>query len=294
MRRAAKRSQNVWFPSDTKKLVEWFKDNSDEYTFLPAIVLMIKRIRDYAGLTDDLPSICITALCCIHYEDLGSYGDDLLGVLDGIVSHLSVPYERLSIKIDPVRDDLAGKLTKETHTKLLSFFRKCAQELRTALESEDTETIRKYLSHSFPDDLNKYPEFLEALRNRRLGIELDGSLNVTDISEEHGRGSHIKRNFRRFFGSGERLLFRANEKEKSIFGIRWQVLNSVKSPSGKRRGRLFRARGADGIEGSSSNRFVNHETEQYDGEHWIKYFTYDKSTKRVVEIGRKFYVDVNK
>lgn len=54
-RNAAKRSANAWFPSDTKKLVEWFGESSEANTFLPANILILKRIRDYAELTDDLP-----------------------------------------------------------------------------------------------------------------------------------------------------------------------------------------------------------------------------------------------
>ena len=49
---------------------------------------------------------------------------------------------------------------------------------------------------------------------------------------------------------------------------------------------------ADGVEGSSSNEFINHETESYDGTHWIKYFIYNKHTRKVVEIGKKFHVEV--
>lgn len=294
VRKAAKRTENKWFQSDTKELLNWFADYSEEYTYLPAMVLILKRIRDYAEFTDDLPSICITALVAMYYEDSGSYGGDLLNLLDKISVHLSVPYEQLSIKIDPVKDDLASKLTKESHSQIRSFINECRNNLRTAFDDEDMEIVRKYLSPSFPQKLSQYPDFLESLRNRDIGIELDGSLNVTDIAEEHGKGSYVKRNLRRFLNAGEKLLFRANEKEKSRFGIRWQVLNSAMSPSGKRRGNLFKARGANGVEGSSSNRFVNHETEQYDGEHWIKYYTYDKQSKRVVEIGRKFYVELEK
>lgn len=294
IRKAAKRSDNKWFPSDTKELLNWFETFRDEYTFLPAAILTIKRMRDYAELTDELPSICITALVCMYYETLDSYADDLLNLLNKIELHFSVPYEQLSITVEPVKDNLAQKITRESHVKLLAFIKTCTKELRLAFEDEDTDKIRQYLSQSFPHNIDEYPVFLEALRNNGRGIELDGSLKIIDINEERGKGKYISKNFRKFFGSGEKLLFRAKEKEKSLFGIRWQVLNSSKSPSGKRRGNLFRARGASGVDGSSSNRFVNHETEEYGGEHWIKYFTYDKGTKKIVEIGRKFYVGVEK
>ena len=68
------------------------------------------------------------------------------------------------------------------------------------------------------------------------------------------------------------------------------MLNAVGSEN--RGGNLFEARGKDGREGSSSNKFINYETESYNGIHCIKYFIYDKHTRKVVEIGKKFYVEV--
>ena len=61
--------------------------------------------------------------------------------------------------------------------------------------------------------------------------------------------------------------------------------------SDDRRGRLFEAKGKGG--NKNSNEFENWETESYDGVHWIKYFIYDKRSKKVVEIGKKFHVEVN-
>src|SRR6266496_779045 len=290
-RNAAERSANTWFPSDTKKLVEWFGELSEAYTFLPASILILKRIRDYAGLTDDLPSICITALACKYYSDQDSYADDLLSVINQIVVTLSVPHDQLSIQIEPIEDDLAVKITVETQVKLLDFFRHCQADLKTAFEAGNIDLVRQYLSGSFPSEMTKYPEVLTPLRSRKLGIEFDGSLNIKDINEDNGKGSRLSRIRRKFFGAGDRLIFRASQYDKHQYGIRWQVLNSVEAPLGKRRGNLFKARGADGVEGSSPNKFVNHETEQYNGEHWIKYYVYNKSSHRVVEIGRKFFVE---
>lgn len=294
IRNAAKRTNNEWFPSDTKDLIEWFEGYSDYYLFLPATVLMLKRMRDYANLTDKIPSICITALACIHYEEQESYGDDLIHLLDKIASHLSVPYSDFSISIEPVNDDLASKISESDYSTLRLFFSQASTNLKRAFESGDMETIRSVLSKAFPSDISDYPDFLVPLRSRALGIELNGSLKFVDIEEDQGRGYHVRKGVRKFFGSGETLSFRATEKDRTKYGVRWQVLNSEQSPEGSRRGNLFKARGADGVEGSSSNRFVNHEKEEYDGEHWIKYYTFKKSTRKVVEIGRKFYVAVEK
>lgn len=42
----------------------------------------------------------------------------------------------------------------------------------------------------------------------------------------------------------------------------------------------------------NSNEFINHETEEYDATQWIWYYVYSKLTKKVVEIGQKFFVEV--
>jgi hypothetical protein len=290
-RHAAKRSEDKWFRSDSKRLIKWFNEYSSSYTFLPAIILVLKRIRDNAGLTNDFSSICITALTCLSYEDKGSYGDDLINVLDYCIAVFDVPYERLSITIEPLEDDLADRITPQQQDLILQFLMDARQKLETGFVTMDLDILRTVLSSSFPADLNKYPENLEALRNRKWGIETDGSLRQVEITEHGESGSFITKVRKRFIGAGEHLVFHANENDRHLYGIRWQVLNAAGSP--KRRGSLFEAKGPSGEDGTSSNSFVNHETEQYTGEHWIKYYIYNKDNLRVVEIGKKFFVEVD-
>lgn len=289
-RYAARRSKNEWFSSDTKQLVEWFQEVAEANTFLPAIILSIKRMRDAAALTDTLSSICITALVCATYEDKFSYAGDLLGVIDGIIRIFNVPHNALTITIEPLEDDLASRIDANQQRDILNFFVGARKALVEGFKDADIDKIRSVLSVSFPADINDFPLELEALRRRSWGIETDGSLRKTGITEHQARGTVITRRWRKFAGVGEKLEFRASQYDKQRYGIRWQVLNAQGSP--QIRGKLFEAHGIGG--GKNSNEYINHETEQYDGTHWIKYYVYDKLTKRVVEIGEKFYVEVDK
>jgi hypothetical protein len=289
---AARRSKNEWFDSDTKQLVEWFGYLVDENIFLPAIILTLKRMRDVAGLTDTLSSIAITALVCNLYEDKYSYAEDLLNVLNGIIDVFNVPYSALTITIEPLEDDLAARIDAKQQETILRFFNNVRQQLLEGFRDFNLVKLRAVLSSSFPAEKANYPQELEALRRRGWGIETNGTLKLVEISETGENGSLISRVRKRFYGTGEELIFRANTYDKQLYGIRWQVLNAAGSPS--RRGNLFQAKGGRGTEGSSSNDYVNRETESYDGEHWIKYYVYDKSSKRVVEIGEKFFVEVDK
>lgn len=289
---ASRRSKNEWFNSDTKQLVEWFGNLSEEFTFLPAIILMIKRMRDNAGLTDTLSSIAITALVTDLYEETSSYAGDLFNVIDGIIEIFNVPHSELSITIEPLEDDLASRIDTDQQSAILAFFVNVKQQLTEGFRDFNLPQLRNILSSSFPAEKNHFPEELEALRRRGWGIESDGSLKQVEISETSDNGSFVSKVRKHFYGSGEELIFRANEYDKHEYGIRWQVLNAEGSPS--RRGSLFGAKGGSGTEGSSSNDYVNRETESYDGEHWIKYYVYSKASKRVVEIGEKFFVEVEK
>lgn len=293
-RRVAARTFDVWRRSDTKKLVEWFKENyASNFTFLPALIVILKRIRDYAGLTDDLPSLCITAMVCNNYTDTGSYAGDLLFMLGKIKTIFSVPEDQLSIKVEPLGDEnIAGKVN--SHKKILDCISDCLNALRVAFADsvQDMSTVADYLSNDFPTDLAKYPEFLEPLRHRGFGIELDGSLNMHgELKETYGKGRLLAKFRVKFFGAGEQLLFKANQEyDPKLFSARWQVLNSPQSE--RRRGNLFYAK--NGSEQRASNAFTNHETESYDGEHWIRCFIYNIASKKVVEVATKYYVEVEK
>lgn len=289
-RYAARRSKNQWFSSDTKQLIEWFSDIADNNIFLPAIILILKRMRDMAGLTDTLSSICITALVCRFYESKCSYADDLMNILEGAIRIFNVPHDELSITLEPIEDDLADRINATQQQSILNFLTNSQKMLNEGFAEVNLPKLRSVLSTSFPADIGDYPIELEPLRQRGWGIETDGTLSKVEISEHQARGTAVTKGWRKFAGVGEPLEFRAATYDRQRYGIRWQVLNAEGSP--EVRGNLFEARRINGDK--NSNEFINYETESYDGKHWIKYYVYDKQSKRVVEIGGKFFVEVNK
>lgn len=293
-RYVARRSDNYWANSNTKKLKEWFLEYANDKQFVRALIVILKRIRDYAGLTDILPSICIMAIVYKTYEQTASYAEDLLLTMRKIVEVFSQPYGQIKITIPTVEENLAKKIKAADCNKIRIAFQSCLSTLENEFlckNKPNLDKIRDYLSDDFPKELSDYPECLESLRSRGFSIELDGSLRLKEI-EEDNKNAHLAKSriWYKYFGKGQKLKFVASNYDKSLYGIRWQVLNA--DGSSNRRGELFKARGKDGVAGSNSNEFINYETESYDGLHWIKYYIYEKNTKRVVEVGKKFHVEV--
>lgn len=213
---------------------------------------------------------------------------DLLWILKEAIATFNVAHDDLSIRIEPLEDDLANKIDASMQAKILAFLVKSYEDLSKGFEEADTTKLRDVLSGAFPSNIDEFPDEQEPLRRRGWGIETDGSLKEVDIAEIRQHGRMVSRNMQKFFGKGEQLEFHATPYEKSEYGIRWQVLNARGSK--EVRGNLFPAKTAGGHK--NSNEFVNHETESYDGVHWIKYFIYSKMTKRVVEIGKRYTVAV--
>lgn len=294
-RYVAHRSDDAWVKSDTKKLKEWFLDYSSDKPFIQALIVILKRIRDYAGLTNKLPSICLMAITCSDYRQSESYVKDLIDAICKVVDTFNAPYEQMYIKMPTIDENLVERVNADDCKEIKKVFQDCLFMLKNEFlekETPDLNAVRECLSSDFPGNLSDYPECLESLRCRGWGIELDGSLTLKDIIEKNDNpASKRSKTWYRYFKKGLKLEFIASEYDKSLYGIRWQVLNAEGSK--KRRGNLFKAKGKDGYEGSNSNEFINYETETFDGVHWIKYYIYNKSNHKVVEIGKKFHVEVS-
>lgn len=293
-RHAANRRGNSWFLSDTRKLVDWFHSYRQDKPFLQALIVTLKRVRDYAGLADILPSIWIVSIACSDYKDSGSYFGDLIWATNKVTEIFSFPCNNIVISLPTTGENLAAKLTEVNRQKILEFFVALQNMLNNELinkESPDIKEIRKYLSDAFPCLVSEYPDFLESLRSQGFSIELDGSLKIYNLREIENKHYQPKNNSCQFKEKGKELKFVADEAyDGRLYDTRWQVLNAAGSPH--RRGTLFKAKSKSGREGHSENIFVNWETESYDGMHWIRCYIFDRITKRVIAISRKFYVRV--
>lgn len=291
---AANRREDSWFLSDTRKLVDWFHNYRQDKPFLQALIVALKRVRDYAGLADILPSIWIVSIVCSGYKDNGSYFGDLIWATNKVVEIFSSPCNSIIIPLPTTGENLASEITEINRQKILKFFVALQNTLNNELlnrESPNIEEIRQYLSDAFPCHISEYPDFLESLRSHGLSIELDGSLKIYDLVEIENRQNQPKISSRQFNERGKKLKFIADEAYDSpLYDTRWQVLNAPDSP--QRRGTLFKAKSKSNREGHGENAFINWETGSYDGIHWIKCYIFDRKTKRVTAVSRKFYVRV--
>lgn len=272
-RHVALRSKNRWQISDPKIIIDWYLQNANLHPFLTSVVATMKRMRDVAGYQKLIPSIIILALVGNHYEDKGSYVDDLLNVLDKTCNLLQQTSPQLVIP--KVNENLINKWGVDDLSRVKSFFEAARSELKQAFADNDLDAVRRYLSDDFPSELH-LPN-LQSLRSKGWRIPLDGSLersNITPVPEP----SNLNRRTRRilmFTRRGHKVVFNADPHELSNDQILvWQVLNAPGSD--EIRGSFFPAKNAS--DKVWANDFQNHETVQYKGIHWIRYFIVNKTT----------------
>lgn len=264
-----------------------------EEAFLPAIILIMKRMRDTAGLTSVLPSIILTALACELYKDTGCYADDLLSLIKNMSNKLNDNSRPLDIRIPVVDENLADNLDTTKIKAIASFFTNSHSELEAGFKKENIDKLRGVLSSDFPTDIDEYPyPELQSLRSKDWSLALDGTLEKTEIfAESKVAQSHAtKKRWFKFFTKGESIVFTAQcDHDPHGVSVRWQVINSPESE--QRRGDLFKAKKLNGSR--SANKFVNEETERYLGTHWIKYFVVDQYTNKVIALGQRWFVEVD-
>jgi Second Messenger Oligonucleotide or Dinucleotide Synthetase domain/Adenylyl/Guanylyl and SMODS C-terminal sensor domain len=292
IRKVANGDTGLWQVSDSKRLVEWFEEEKAEHPYLAASTMMIKRIRDLAQLTDDIPSIVIQSISAKYYEDKGTYAGDLIHILTKFEQVFQTPVEQINIP-NPVNldENLAGRWIgkPEKYAAIADMF----MNARTVLQDEfgaaspDISALQDILSTDFPSKL--LPSMVESLRSNSYPIHSDKFLDRLPIEHSSRFGRLVDAFTRVFFEINKSIVFKAPAIKLSDYEIKWQVLNASGSPS--RRGDLFDAMGASGGTGTSSDKHINHENEQYTGSHWIRYFVI--ADNKCIGRSSKFKVRVN-
>jgi len=267
--KVANKDTGQWQVSDSKRLIEWFENQKTRYPYLAANTMIIKRIRDLAQLTDDIPSIVIQAIAAQHYVDKSTYAAELIHLLIKFEEVFQTPFERINIP-NPVNPDenladrWAGKQAKYAAiANLFAHARAVLQEEFDAV-SPDTTNLQSILSTDFPSTL--LPGEVESLRYNGHTIGFDRFLDRLSIEHTSRFGRLVDALTRVFFEINKGIVFKAPALNLPDYEIKWQVLNAFGSP--KRRGDLFAAKDSSGSH-SSSDKHVN---EQYTGNHWIRYF----------------------
>jgi hypothetical protein len=286
------RTTNAWRYSDTRLTVEYTKRESVRHPFLPATIMFMKRIRDVANLTKELPSLVVSALCCELYSDRYSYADDLINLVSKLNSKFSKPLSEITIHIDGVEENLAQKFDENTYFKIQALFSslKCLKVLLTEVE-KNQEKLENIFSTDFPGITNsKFDPQVSSLRSRKISISTDGNLEklgTTTTVLESGVAIQVGPKVLRFTREGSKVKFNSiNKFDHSKVSIYWQILNSTQAKN-DRRGRLEKAKDALQNRHNSSE---NHEQVAYPGEHWIRHFVVDNSNNKLLAIGETKYI----
>lgn len=283
----ALRTKDKWQPSDPTVIIDWFNGLSKKHQYLPAIVLCLKRMRDVADLQLTIPSVMVLALAGNLYEEQGSYGGDLIALLEKINDFLSA--SSLDLRIPGVDENLADKWNDEQLKVVKAYFSDVLARLNEAFDADDLDTIRQYLSDDFPSQ--RYLENLHSLRSQSWAIQLNGSLErpvIKPIPEPKDLNRRTSR-LLKFTKKGQPVQFNAEPyKLSDNQTVQWQVLNA--KGSDEVRGNFFYAKNAN--HKISGNDFQNHETVTYKGLHWIRYFIINTKTNTVDVASKKYKVEL--
>lgn len=288
-RRVAIRNGNIWKISDSIKLIEWTKTKQGQLPYLTASILMLKRLRDMARLTEDITSIVLFSLLDECYAQQSTYADDLTDCIKKINNKLSVGIDNLNIT-NPVNkeEDLVGKWRSNPNIfyNVLKFFNTINEYIPVAIDDQATDVLRELISDDFP--LEVLPEYVKSLRSIKITVAGADEIKKGKIEATSRFGKKVSGNIYIFFERNKPIKFVA--KGTGIGeNILWQVANDPRSESV--RGGYFQARELDGGFGSSADPRINHENETYPGKHWIRFVSYD-SDNHLSTLSNKFFVEV--
>jgi hypothetical protein len=142
------REDDEWKQSDAKQFADWFNTRAEANPGIRQIALILKRLRDLNGQTNNIKSILILTLVEKHYFANGSIMGDLLSVLDGIALAMSDDKQAPFIA-NPVNtgENLSDGLTDYADVK--DFIVTTKQELVTAIGSDDEKALKAIFGSVF-------------------------------------------------------------------------------------------------------------------------------------------------
>jgi hypothetical protein len=142
------RDNSDWKPSDAKQYAEWFNGKAGAQPGIRQMAIILKRLRDLAGLTDEIKSIFILTLVTKAYYDSGSIMADLVSTLDGILVILQEA-DKAPLIENPVNtgENLAEHLTD--YSAVRSFFLDTKEKLMNALSDDDATALKDIFGSGF-------------------------------------------------------------------------------------------------------------------------------------------------
>lgn len=142
------RAGGFWKTSDAKRFADWFNAQAQARPGMRQVAVMLKRMRDLAGMSDDLKSIVILTLVSKVYQDTGSIMGDLLTVMDQIPDLLGGAGDRRQIP-NPVNpgEDLATTITQFEDVR--QYFVDTRGELVGAIAEDDERALKVIFGPGF-------------------------------------------------------------------------------------------------------------------------------------------------
>lgn len=277
------REKNKWKFSPTFKLINSYNKFDTSHPYASSCVLILKRLRDFTGLSEYIPSIIILTLVYEYYIDTGSYFSDLDSLCDHFIEVIQ------SNKTILFMDQNGCVLTENLNEKIkqrgavLDILNKFKSSLEK-LTIDSLGILQEYLSSDFPVDVNDYPTQMQSLRSEGFSYDTKFGLeNISIDTFEHNNSSFRKyTNAMRFSQVVGMKLKAKNHRELNIerkLQARWRITNDpTRVPVDKIRGEL--------LPREKENEFIRKETAQYDGLHRAELFVFDKGSKKIIGKGK--------
>lgn len=179
-RTVAHRESDTWKPSDAKQFADWFNGKAEANPGIRQVALILKRLRDKNGFTEDLRSITILTLVVDTYYDNDTIMGDLLSVLQSITTKMSDETTPPSI-LNPVNagEDLSDGLTN--YPEVREFLIETRKRLVEAIADDDADALKEVFGTGFSYESSKPVEaaavFNQVRPTRAYGVGPDAKAN---------------------------------------------------------------------------------------------------------------------
>lgn len=148
------RDEDEWKSSNSKKFADWFNQKAENQSTLRSVAIIIKRLRDLAGLNEAISSILVLTLVSKGYDQNDSLMQDLLAVLHTISGVFSEEDETPRVD-NPVNEGENLMDRVDNYPEVRSFFVDTYEQLKEALAEDDVSKLESIFGPDFKYEKSK-------------------------------------------------------------------------------------------------------------------------------------------
>lgn len=271
-----------WKLSPTFRIINIYNEFDVQNQYASSCLLILKRLRDYAGFSRQVSSIALLTIVHEYYENQGSYVADLLHLCNRFIDLMKTNREIYFTDNngEQLTEDLSQSLgDKDEVIKLFNAFESALR----ILSLENLELMTGYLSSEFPVDANDYPSQMQSLRSNNFSYDTRRGLeNINIDTSDHTSRFYKKYTNAMYFTNNVGIKLQAvNHRELNEvrhLRARWRITNDPSRVPENVRGVLYPR--------ESGNEFIKKETAQYNGIHRAELFVFENGSNRVIGKGR--------